>query len=190
MSSSVLIMIMSGRCAALQGQHVVQVDCGVEHTAAVTADGALWTWGKGRQGRLGCPPTAVADDWEAQESDVLVPRRVLYGNSRPGGGGGGGGGGSSEDQRRYAFQELAGGDGRVVGVSCEPGVSILESVHYVTEIYLCHACFDHEVEDGNGRTGGDHHTIVALANGRLVSWGDNSHGQLVRRPLRPFGRPL
>jgi hypothetical protein len=35
----------------------------------------------------------------------------------------------------------------------ERAVSILESVHYVTEIYLRHACSDHEVEDGNGASG-------------------------------------
>ena len=30
-----------------------QVDCGVEHTAAVKTDGSLWVWGRGNDGRLG-----------------------------------------------------------------------------------------------------------------------------------------
>ena len=32
---------------ALHGQMVVQVTCGSYHTAAVTEEGTLWTWGGG-----------------------------------------------------------------------------------------------------------------------------------------------
>ena len=35
---------------ALQGQMVVQVTCGSYHTAAVTEEGILWTWGGGMVG--------------------------------------------------------------------------------------------------------------------------------------------
>ena len=42
---------------------VVKVSCGLDHTAAVTADGALWTWGHGHAGVLG----------HGDEEDSLVP---------------------------------------------------------------------------------------------------------------------
>lgn len=38
---------------ALRGKKVVKVAAGGAHSAAVTADGELYTWGKGRYGRLG-----------------------------------------------------------------------------------------------------------------------------------------
>lgn len=36
-----------------QGLHIKDVVCGATHTAAITSDGALYTWGNGRHGRLG-----------------------------------------------------------------------------------------------------------------------------------------
>ena len=37
----------------LRGKNVVSVVAGGEHSAAITEDGALYTWGKGSYGRLG-----------------------------------------------------------------------------------------------------------------------------------------
>uniref|UniRef100_A0A8C4NJF8 HECT-type E3 ubiquitin transferase n=1 Tax=Eptatretus burgeri TaxID=7764 RepID=A0A8C4NJF8_EPTBU len=45
-----LIMSLSGRSFA---QRVVHVACGSSYSAAVTADGELYTWGRGSYGRLG-----------------------------------------------------------------------------------------------------------------------------------------
>ena len=39
-------------------RRVVQALCSSVHTAAVTADGGLWTWGSTLYGSLGYPPTA------------------------------------------------------------------------------------------------------------------------------------
>lgn len=38
---------------ALHGKNVVDIACGGAHSAAITASGELYTWGKGRYGRLG-----------------------------------------------------------------------------------------------------------------------------------------
>lgn len=35
------------------GKHVVHIACGSTYSAAVTADGELYTWGRGNYGRLG-----------------------------------------------------------------------------------------------------------------------------------------
>ena len=35
------------------GKHVAQVVCGGFHTAAITVDGELFTWGGGEHGQLG-----------------------------------------------------------------------------------------------------------------------------------------
>ena len=38
---------------ALSGKNVVYVTCGNTYSAAITEEGALYTWGKGSCGRLG-----------------------------------------------------------------------------------------------------------------------------------------
>ncbi|KAB5583793.1 hypothetical protein PHYPO_G00099730 [Pangasianodon hypophthalmus] len=39
--------------AAFSGKHVVHIACGSTYSAAITTDGALYTWGRGNYGRLG-----------------------------------------------------------------------------------------------------------------------------------------
>ena len=38
---------------ALKGKIVVDVACGSSHSACILDDGSMYTWGKGRYGRLG-----------------------------------------------------------------------------------------------------------------------------------------
>lgn len=45
-----MIAMFSGRPA---GKQVVHIACGSTYSAAITADGELYTWGRGNYGRLG-----------------------------------------------------------------------------------------------------------------------------------------
>lgn len=51
---------------ALQGLEVVDIACGGAHSAAITSSGQVFTWGKGRYGRLG----------HGDSDDQLVPKLV------------------------------------------------------------------------------------------------------------------
>ena len=53
-------------CQSLTGQVVTQVTCGSYHTAAVTGNGDLWTWGGGMYGKLG----------HGNEAGCSTPKRV------------------------------------------------------------------------------------------------------------------
>lgn len=79
-SESVLISVFSSiRCHdrprvidSLRGRDVVDIACGGAHSAVITASGELYTWGKGRYGRLG----------HGDSDDQLKPKLVegLLGN--------------------------------------------------------------------------------------------------------------
>lgn len=53
---------------SLRGKEVVDVACGGAHSACITASGELYTWGKGRYGRLG----------HGDSDDQLRPKKVCY----------------------------------------------------------------------------------------------------------------
>ena len=45
--------LLPKKIEALAGQRVVSVSAGEQHSLAITADGALWSWGGGASGSLG-----------------------------------------------------------------------------------------------------------------------------------------
>ena len=53
---------------SLAGRRVVAVSAGGDHSLAITADGAVWGWGCGREGRLG-----HGEDL----SNQLLPKKVV-----------------------------------------------------------------------------------------------------------------
>jgi len=58
--------LLPKKVEALAGQRVVAVAAGWSHSLAITADGALWSWGFGGRGRLG----------HGDEQDQLLPKKV------------------------------------------------------------------------------------------------------------------
>ena len=54
---------------ALQGQMVVQVTCGSYHTAAVTEEGTLYTWGGGMVGVVVAAAAVLADERDCRGRD-------------------------------------------------------------------------------------------------------------------------
>ena len=45
--------LLPKKIEALAGQRFIAVSAGSSHSLAVTADGAVWSWGYGSQGQLG-----------------------------------------------------------------------------------------------------------------------------------------
>ena len=67
---------------SLRDKRVTQVACGGSHSACVTAEGHLYTWGRGRYGRLG------HGDSDDQSRPKLVETLVGWKVSGTGEGGG------------------------------------------------------------------------------------------------------
>lgn len=52
------------------GKHVVHIACGSTYSAAITAEGELYTWGRGNYGRLGHGMSAA---WSRRCPQALHP---------------------------------------------------------------------------------------------------------------------
>ena len=51
---------------AFAGRRVVAVSAGADHSLAITADGAVWSWGGGVSGKLG----------HGDQQDQLLPKKI------------------------------------------------------------------------------------------------------------------
>eukprot|EP00002_Diphylleia_rotans_P007162 TRINITY_DN1666_c0_g1_i3.p1 TRINITY_DN1666_c0_g1~~TRINITY_DN1666_c0_g1_i3.p1 ORF type:complete len:403 (+),score=74.74 TRINITY_DN1666_c0_g1_i3:72-1280(+) len=60
---------------ALRGKNVVQVSCGSYHSAAITASGELYTWGRGAHGQLG--HGATADQSHPTLVETLKDKKIV-----------------------------------------------------------------------------------------------------------------
>ena len=61
-----LTQLLPKKVEAFAGQRVVAVSAGGHHSLALTADGAVWSWGRGIFGRLG----------HGDQQDQLLPKKV------------------------------------------------------------------------------------------------------------------
>jgi alpha-tubulin suppressor-like RCC1 family protein len=60
---------------SLRNKKIIDAQCGYFHTAAVTKDGHLYSWGYGNQGRLGLG----YDEFKRSNPNSLVPKRIEQG---------------------------------------------------------------------------------------------------------------
>jgi len=60
---------------ALVGRRVVAVSAGDDHSLALTADGAVWSWGDGDWGRLGHGDPA--HQWQPKKVEAFAGQRVV-----------------------------------------------------------------------------------------------------------------
>ena len=51
------------------------MSAGTLHSIAITANGAVWSWGEGDSGRLGHGD--VQDEWQPKKVEALAGRRVV-----------------------------------------------------------------------------------------------------------------
>ena len=61
---------------SLRGKDVVDIACGGAHSAVITATGELYTWGKGRYGRLGHGDSD--DQMKPKLVEALIGRFCFY----------------------------------------------------------------------------------------------------------------
>lgn len=140
----------------LAGRNVVQVSACGFHTACLTDNGELYTWGEGKFGRLG----------HSTESNCHTPRLVetmLGKNPRQVSCGGFHSAVVTEDGRLYTF---GGGEHGQLGHNDRVNklkptlVQALEGI-FVTQI-----------------TCGWSHSVALTAKGRIYTWGNSDHGKL------------
>jgi alpha-tubulin suppressor-like RCC1 family protein len=143
---------------ALAGMKVVEVSAGNVHTAVVTAEGDMYTFGGGGRGRLG----------HGGEEDELVPRRVaaLAGKRVVGV--------SADGWHTVAFTDEGqlysfgkGGHGRL-----GHGGNANELVPRLVEAFAGQKVL--------GAAAGDFHTIVYTEGGEISTFGNGEHGRLGR----------
>jgi len=67
--------LLPKKVEALAGRRVVAVSVGVFHSLAVTADGAVWSWGRGYSGKLGHGD--VQEQLLPKKVEALVGQRVV-----------------------------------------------------------------------------------------------------------------
>lgn len=162
---------------ALFGERCVQVACGFAYTAAVTADGKLFTWGAGENGRLG-----LGDD-----SDRLAPALVSHIWDPPAGGGLGEAGG--EKLGHLPVREVYAGSVHTCVLTFSGEVLSFGKFEYTghgiaegsgADVLLprrLEAFGDKTVDQISVGPGG-YHTIALTSDREVFTWGHNRVGQL------------
>ena len=136
------------------------ISAGANHSAAIAADGRLYTWGKNKHGQLG----------NGTYSAIVTPPRVLSNMVAV----------SAGDSHTMAIKSngtlWAWGDNinGQLGVGTSSGVCIPACV----------------LSNVAAVSAGDAHTLAIKNDGSLLTWGGNSHGQLGNGTFANHRRPV
>jgi E3 ubiquitin-protein ligase HERC2 len=161
---------------ALLGRRIIRVGCGGAHTAAVVSTGAIYAWGRGRNGRLGHGDTKKQD----------TPRQVIGLRQQRVVGVACGWNftiAHAEDAV-FAWGKNAGGQ-----CGCGAGDKLKDRhVPVSVAIQLTHTAEEraHVVTVSCGYT----HALLVCSNGDLYSWGQGEYGQLGREGGGSLPQPV
>lgn len=139
---------------ALKNQTVVDVACGWDYSAALTANGTLFLWGSNCFGQLGKEPSDLR--WTHEPFEATIGRKI--------------------DRVAMGLRHTAliTKDGKVLMAGASnKGQLGLEAVNCVCTFTEVSAL--PEVEDISC---GQHHTVALTRQGDLYAFGDNKYGQL------------
>jgi alpha-tubulin suppressor-like RCC1 family protein len=148
---------------ALEGRPVTRCAAGARHSAAVTADGALFTWGEGTTGQLGY----------GRVTSAARPRRVeeVQGGGRP----------------LPPVADVAAGWGHTLALARDGsvwawgfnakgqlGMGDTQARHHPAQVLAADGSAFHAVQVAAGR----HHCAAITGMGRLYTWGASGGGRL------------
>ncbi|KAA0161664.1 hypothetical protein FNF28_04968 [Cafeteria roenbergensis] len=165
----------------LRGKRVVAISCGEAHSAALTDDGVLFTFGRGSEGQLGLGRSSRRGHLVGESTgDVLAPRCVAALERMPVA--------AVACGARFTVVALRSGEVMAMGEGQSGQLGIGRTCAYRDRPCL------------SARAGGDGapfvsvaagwaHALAVSASGDLYAWGDNSRGQLGTGDTRARVRP-
>ncbi|CRL02239.1 CLUMA_CG015120, isoform A [Clunio marinus] len=195
---------------SLSGLGIVDISCGSAHSAAITAEGHVLTWGKGRYGRLGHGDSE--DQLKPKVVEMLLGYRAIdiaCGSDNVWSWGDGdygklGRGGSDGCKVPMKIESLAGLG--VIKVECGSQFSV--ALTRSGSVYTWGKGDYHRLGHGNSEhirrpkkvaalqgkkivsiATGSLHCIACTDNGEVFTWGDNDEGQLGDGTVTAIQRP-
>lgn len=153
---------------ALESKKVAQVACGFQHTAVITEDGEVYTWGHGKSGALG------HGNWD----QVTLPKKVENLSN------------IVKIECGIDFTLCMDKDGKLYswgsnryGQLCVPGQTTIK-LNKPTQIHLPHA-----VGKVANFTAGEEHCALLNDKGEVFTWGYGNDGQLGHADRQNLNQP-